>query len=252
MSRPQDNPKEHERMRGDSDENDSGTNESMSTNESTDTDELERMNVYQRNESTYIVGNPESGTAYVVNMCNPDHDGSITCKCPDYRFRAEDSEHRACKHIQKVIEVGKSEIGVAQLAHEGLKQQYDILESKVDSMMQELSAVNADVKADVSASQSGSVPASDAAGDGQQMQEISAEEAAEKLKEAYPVQGMDVQEHNGQVWVNKTPEAPDYTFSAFLQEPQLMQYDPDNGPGQYWKNYLEPGDVDEYIAEVLE
>ena len=250
MSRPQDNPKEHERMRGETDENESS--ESMSTNESETSGELEAMHVRLKDENLYQVGNPAEGTAYLVNMHNADHDGTMTCTCPDYRFRAQEGEHRACKHIQRVIQVSPSEITVDRLAYQQLVREYEILSDKIDSVSQDLTRAQSNGATVSQPSQGRDMPASDAAGDGQQMEAISAEEAAGKLREAFPVDGMDVQVHNGNVWVNKTPEAPDYTFSAFLQEPELMQYDPDNGPGQYWKNYIEPEDVDEYISEVLE
>ena len=249
---PADNPKEHERMtkRPESDESEN-TNMSA-TNES----ELDELNVRIKDTDLYQVGNPAEGTAYAVNMHNQDHEGTITCTCPDYRFRAQEGEHRACEHIQKVIEVSPSEITVDHLAFEQLVREYNILSDKIDSVSQDLTRVQANGASTPSqptqSQQQPSVNASDAAGSGQQMQEVTAEEAAEKLRDAYPVDGMDVLVHNGQVWVNKTPSAPEYTFSAFLQEPSLMQYDPDNGPGQYWKNYLEPSDVDQYISEVLE
>ncbi len=64
---------------------------------------------------------------------------------------------------------------------------------------------------------------------------------------------MNVEAYNGRVWVNKSPDAPDYTFNAFLSGPDQMRYDPDSdSPGQYFKNYIEPEDVDDYISEVLE
>jgi hypothetical protein len=228
------------------------TSESMSTNESETSGELGTMNVRLKDENVYQVGNPAEGTAYLVNMHNVNHDGTMTCSCPDYRFRAQEGEHRACKHIQRVIQVSPSELTTDALAFRQLVREYEILSDKVDSVMQDLSLAQSNGSAVSQPSQGRDVPASDAAGDGQQMQEITAEEAAGKLREAFPVDGMDVQISNGKVWVNKTPEAPDYTFSAFLQEPSLMQYDPDNGPGQYWKNYIEPEDVEQYISEVLE
>lgn len=252
MSRPQDNPKEQERMTKQRDDTDESS-ESMSTNESDTSGELETMNVRLKDENLYQVGNPAEGTAYLVNMHNTDHDGTMTCSCPDYRFRAQEGEHRACKHIQRVIQVSPSEITVDRMAYQQLVREYEILSDKIDSVSQDLTRAQSNgVSSSGQSQETGSVPASDAAGDGQQMQEVSAEEAAEKLREAYPVEGMDVQVHNGNVWVNKTPSAPEYTFSAFLQEPSLMQYDPDNGPGQYWKNYLDPSDVEQYISEVLE
>jgi hypothetical protein len=79
-------------------------------------------------------------------------------------------------------------------------------------------------------------------------------EAAKRLQQEFDeaAEGMEVTDADGKVWVNKTPDAPDWTFEAFLSGPDLMQYDPDGGPGEYYSNYIEPSDVDTYISEVLE
>ena len=227
------------------------TEQSESESMSTDESESDELVVAMKSETVYWVGNETEGTLYQVDLNETvdGTDGIETCTCPDYRYRVSPDENRACKHIMAVVRAKPSEITVDRMAYDGLTRQYDILDDKLNTVMQRLTAVQSESAA---SAQSRDVPASDAAGDGQQMQEVSPEEAAERLREAYPVEGIDVQVHNGQVWVNKTPSAPDYTFAAFVREPELMNYDPDNGPGEYWKNYLEPGDVDEYISEVLE
>lgn len=265
---PADNPKEHERMTSDGAETQQ-TEQSQTETMSTDADDLDGVNVRLKDENLYQVGNPGEGTAYLVNMHNDEHDGTMTCTCPDYRFRAQEGEHRACKHIQAVIRASPSELTTDQLAFKQLVREYEILSDKVESVSQQLSSITSGVHEQSGtqsqtnyAGQQESVPASDAAGDGQQMAGVSAEEAAEKLQAAYDnvVEGMDTQVHNGSVWINKTPQCPETLpgpgdveiFYAFLADAQHVQYDPDNGPGQYWKNYIEPQDVGEYISQVLE
>lgn len=223
-----------------------------------------------RNETTFYVGNAESGTAYLVNMCDPEHEDEMTCTCPDYRYRASPDEDGACKHILAVIDHMPADVGIEQVAYDGLKRQYDILDSKVNQVMKDLSNVQANVHADTGSesetrtpTQEQYVDAGDAAGNGQEMASVSAEEAASKLQDAFNavVDGFDVQAHNGKVWVNKTPTAPETlpgpgkvdTFTALVSGPQEMKYDPDaDSPGQYFNNVIEPNDVDSYISEVLE
>jgi len=273
---PADNPKEHERMSSDGTEN-QATEQSQSETEamSTEPDDLGGMHVRLKDENLYQVGNPSEGTAYLVNMHNAEHDGTMTCTCPDYRFRAQEGEHRACKHIQAVIRVSPSELTTDQLAFKQLVREYEILSDKVESVSQQLSSITSDVHEHAGtesranyAGQQESVPASDAAGSGEQMAGESAQEAADKLQAAYDnvVNGMDVQASGGQVWVNKTPDAPDTlpgpgnvdVFEAFLSGPSQVQYVHDDHtlagkrPGQWFKNVIDPSDVDQYISEVLE
>jgi hypothetical protein len=256
-------------MSGEGGESETQPEMSESQSEPNRSDDLEALNVRLRNENVYEVGNPDTGNAYVVNMHNADHDGTMTCTCPDYRFRAQEGEHRACKHIQKVIEVSPDRITADKIAFEHLSREYQILSEKVDSLSQQLTSIVSTVHEDNGtqsqtdySGQQQSVPASDAQSGGQKMEAAGAQEAADKLQRAFNdvVEGFDVQDHNGKVWVNKTPAAPENlpgpgnveTFTAFLQSPDMMQYDPDSGPGQYWKNYIEPDEVDQYISEVLE
>lgn len=272
MSRPQDNPKEHKRMSSDYNDDDSGSDENMAEETQTETDggsdELNGLNVYVCGSDEYVVGNPESGNAYHVDMDNEEHDGTMTCTCPDYRFRAQEDENRACKHIQAVIAIDDDKRFAKNHADE-LRLRHEILTDKVDSVTQQLTNISANAHADSGVPSENRSPtdeqyvdAGDAAGNGEEMAAASAQEAADKLQEAFNnvVEGFDVQADDGRVWVNKTPGAPDTlqgpgnveTFQAFLQGPQRMQYDPDGGPGQFFKNYVEPGDVDAYISEVLE
>jgi len=89
-------------------------------------------------------------------------------------------------------------------------------------------------------------------------------EKAETLQNAFDdvIDGMDVEYANGAIWVNITPDAPEElpgpgsvsTFNALLRDPDQTQYAPDDesAPGQYFKNRIDPDDVNEYISEVLE
>ena len=87
---------------------------------------------------------------------------------------------------------------------------------------------------------------------------------AEQLQNAFDnvIDGMEVEHANGAVWVNITPDAPEElpgpgsigTFNALLRDADQIKYSPDDqsAPGQYFKNRIDPNDVEEYISEVLE
>lgn len=263
MSRPQDNPKEHKRMSSDYNENQE-TEQSESETMSTDETESDELVVAMKSETVYWVGNETEATLYQVDLNETvdGTDGIETCTCPDYRYRVSPDENRACKHIMAVVRAKPSEITVDRMAYDGLTRQYDMLDDKLNTVMQRLTAVQSEAAV---SSQTQDVPASDAAGSGEQMAEITAHDAADKLQDKFNeiVTGFDVQAHEGLVWVNKTPDAPEQlpgpgnveTFYTFLADPPQVVYDGDgnkNPPGQYFKNYIEPGDVDQYISEVLE
>jgi hypothetical protein len=99
-------------------------------------------------------------------------------------------------------------------------------------------------------------------------QENFTKEAAEKLQKAFDevIDGIEVEHNEGVVWVNKTPGAPESlpgpgnidVFEALLQNPDNMEYVYDDHeyagakPGDYFSNMIQPENVDDYIAEVLE
>jgi hypothetical protein len=98
--------------------------------------------------------------------------------------------------------------------------------------------------------------------------DIDASEAADRLKDAYDavVDDMQVQAHEGWVWVQTGRDTPDELpgpgnvdpFTAFLKGPEAVEYIHDEHdavgqkPGEWWKNRIAPEAVDEYIQEVLE
>lgn len=89
-------------------------------------------------------------------------------------------------------------------------------------------------------------------------------EKAEELQNALDdvIDGMETEANAGKVWINITPDAPEElpgpgsvsTFNALLRDPDQTQYAPDDqsAPGEYFKNRIDPDDVNEYISEVLE
>lgn len=89
-----------------------------------------------------------------------------------------------------------------------------------------------------------------------------AKEAAEKLQAAFDEQceGMEVHVKDGVLWPNNTPEAPNWTFKAFMKDVDTLRWDNEGeyehplvGPNDYeLENYLEPSAVDDYIQEVIE
>jgi hypothetical protein len=98
--------------------------------------------------------------------------------------------------------------------------------------------------------------------------DIDAGDAADRLQSAYDdvVEDMQVQAHEGWVWVQTGRDTPDELpgpgnvdpFTAFLQGPDDIEYIHDEHeavgqkPGEWWKNRIAPEAVDGYIEEVLE
>lgn len=96
---------------------------------------------------------------------------------------------------------------------------------------------------------------------------VNAADAADRLQEAFDaaVDDMQVQHHEGWVWVQTGRDTPDALdapgnpdpFTIFLQEPDQIEYIHDEHdavgqkPGEWWKNRIAPEAVDEYISEVL-
>jgi len=100
------------------------------------------------------------------------------------------------------------------------------------------------------------------------VQSVDIAERAETLQDAYDsvIDGFNVEYSGGWIWVNKSPDAPETlpgpgnveSFDALLKNPEAMEFVPDDDgrnadrPGQYFKNAIEPANVDSYIQEVLE
>lgn len=100
-----------------------------------------------------------------------------------------------------------------------------------------------------------------------------AQRAADRLQAAYDgvIGDMQVKAHSGKVWVQTGRDTPEdwphpggaTTFDVLLRTPEQVKYvgegtddyPPhewyDDKPGEWWRNALDPSDVDDYIDEVL-
>jgi hypothetical protein len=190
----------------------------------------------------FIVTNPEKGNAYYVNLNAIRGSEGKPCECPDNHYRQSPEDYGVCKHVLAAVRAGDSTADM-QLAHE-----LAAVRHTVDSLLQETKSLQTSVSALGEATIEDSGSTSD--------RDQSDSQAGEKLQEAFDdVVGpddMNVKQQGGKVWINKTPDAPDWTFDAFLSGPDIVEFDPDgNGPGQYFKNYVPESKVDEYIEDVI-
>ena len=221
-------------------------------------DPLKNLHVVRTGMTVYTVLSARNGTVtrHKVTL------DPAECTCDDWAFNLDDGEREVCAHYAIAMIEGENvtteDVAINEivaLTNEARELAQDARDSMDMAELNRSAAATlheeADPGAEGGASQEAPSPAAREP-DGQ-----AAHEAAETLQAAYDeaVDGMDVQAHAGKVWINKTPTAPDYTFQAFLQDPEQVDYlppDENDTPGQYWKNAIEPGDVQDYISEVLE
>lgn len=180
---------------------------------------------------------------YEIDLRDPE------CSCPDYKYRKGESPG-VCKHMAAAIFEARKNMDVGEALT------FDTLElgREVRSLAEDLQRRVTGIEADrVAAPSTGSKPQGTQGNSGGS-QGPDAEEAREKLQEAFDgiTAGMKTMVADGKIWINKSPEAPDWTFSAWLQEPEQVFYEPDDAPEDYFKNSILPQNVEEYISEVLE
>lgn len=198
----------------------------------------------------------ELQNAYLVNLA-----GDVpTCNC-EHGVHNRDSRE-ACRHIKKAIAVLPSEPNIPANAYNDL---VNVLQD-VYRLRNELERLTTGVQADVQATQTGSGSAGGST-------TADADAAADRLQDAYDdlIDDMQVMSSDGIVWVQTGKDTPeewpypggDDTWTVLLKNPEKVQYVGEGGeeydehkwyskkPGQYWKNALDPEDVDAYIDEVL-
>lgn len=218
---------------------------------------LSNLRVIRTGMTEYAVLSARNGdvTRHKVTLDPPQ------CTCEDWQYNLSDDSRNVCAHYALAVlegtDVETADIAINEivaLTNEARQLAKDAREAMEMAELNRSAAATLHEEADPGpeggASQDAPSPAAREP-DGQ-----AAHDAAETLQAAYDeaVDGMDVQAHDGLVWINKTPDAPDYTFQAFLQDPDQVDYlppDENETPGQYWKNAIEPGDVGTYISEVL-
>jgi hypothetical protein len=215
-----------------------------------------------------------------------------SCTCSDYKgnkasgFSGEvDAEREPCSHIVKATladTLSPEELATRELinttatitnaageARQAAREAEDTAR-ELDTVLARMRSVEADTAAnttepaDTTTNETGNQQSNQSS----HSNEKNAKEAAEKLQKAFDevIDGIQVEHNEGVVWVNKTPGAPDQlpgpgnvdVFEAFLQNPEQLEYVYDDHeyagakPGDYFSNMIQPEDVDDYIAEVLE
>lgn len=232
---------------------------------------------------SYVVYSPHDdgpSHAYTVDLTGAP-DGAPTCNCKHGNMNDPGTE--TCKHVREAVKAHLSHpdlehtimqewAGIVRDANETLSKAEDSLEAA------ELSRT-AHASLHDSADEAYQEAAEASTGDGEtgeraeeEARQAEAQSAAETLQQAFDehLEDMQVQPHAGHVWFktgyDTEDEWPypgvDETFQA-ITAPDVVEYvyESDDGPnhelydekpGQYWKNALAPGDVEEYIEEVLE
>lgn len=192
-----------------------------------------------------------------------------TCTCEDYQYNRDGQE--VCAHIAAAVLGDRMDPG------EMATQELINVTATVSSAIREAEGAAAEARDAADQIESALVKTRDAQAEetveternghsdtsgGSNDAEIA--EKAEKLQEAYDavIDGMAVEYANGAIWVNITPQAPEElpgpgsisTFNALLRDADQINYSPDDqsAPGQYFKNRINPDDVNSYISEVLE
>lgn len=185
-----------------------------------------------------------------------------TCTCGDHEYRRGETPE-VCKHVAYALENGASrQADLGELAmHEYVRMMASV-EEQLDRLEQsrDVSRAEADAQADGSDGRSSTSAADESVG-------VTAEEAAETLREAYEgvIDDMNVKAHNDMVWVQTGKETPDTldapgnpdVFNVLLKNPAQVEYVHDDHdldaerPGEWWKNAIQPKDIDAYIQEVL-
>lgn len=211
----------------------------------------------------YVVVNRASGSANEVNL------REISCTCEDMDYNQHGDG--ACKHYTYAHHVAPKvrlsvEDGYTQDMARLLIQLRETVAEAEDAAQQFESGLVAqrDAEADTAAQ----TASNDLSAESPPGRDVDAHDAADRLQAAYDevIDDMQVQAHEGWVWVQTGRDTPDELpgpgnvepFTAFLQAPEAVEYIHDDHdavdlkPGEWWKNRIAPEAVDEYIAEVLE
>jgi len=212
----------------------------------------------------FRVVNLDSGTVSEVDL------KATTCTCEDMEYNQRD-DRSVCKHYLKAhhqapecrLSVEEQFFGDLVDMTREMNDVIDAAEDAADALEGAL-VHSRDAEADAAADTD-----TDGAGDDSPPgRDIDAGDAADRLQAAYDdvVEDMQVQAHEGWVWVQTGRDTPDElpgpgnvsAFEAFLQNPDAVEYIHDEHdavnqkPGEWWKNRIAPGAVDGYISEVLE
>jgi len=204
----------------------------------------------------------DDNTAYLVNT------RELDCTCKDNEHNRENPE--VCKHLAVALWAADRNIDTDELSRWSLQHELANAQEAVEKI-QHLENWAEKVTSDVPAEEANeSVEQTNDAADSQ-----AAAEAADRLQSAFDevLDDMQVEHNDGLVWFQTGQDTPDdwpfpggdQTFKVVTQPDSVMYVHDgsddwadgphkhyDSKPGQWWKNALDPDDVDDYIAEVLE
>lgn len=208
----------------------------------TDSIDLTSLTVAHLGGANYVVFNKGSGKVYKTNIQHQ------TCNCKDKAYNRDSGE--ACKHIQKAIVVHPSEWSIEDSLLDYALDSVSELNNIRDEFdkLRELIVDEIDRASSTEAPDTPVVDAEEVAG----AKDYDANEQAEKLREALEQVGVPIKTivQGNKIWINTVEQISKGKFAAFIQNPSAMQYDPDNKPQDYYKNYITSRDVDSYVSEV--
>lgn len=192
------------------------------------------------------------------------------CSCGDYEYNRND-DNEICAHLAAAVladRMSPEELAVSELISVTgtISQSIRDAERAAEQARDATDEIEGALVETRDAQAGGNVEDPDRNGHtgGSTGGETDIEEKAETLQNAFDsvIDGMEVEYNGGVIWVNITPNAPEElpgpgsvsTFNALLRDPEQTQYAPDDqsAPGEYFKNRIDPDDVEEYISEVLE
>jgi hypothetical protein len=254
----------------------------MSQNQTRDTDETDETDAQAPGEAingyTGLYPRQVAHHRYVVLSLRNDgvsghhvalnDDGEFGCTCEDYSYNQEGSE--ICDHIAVAIYEAPKTVRIADEIVTDLAREFRNIERATAAAEDAADALEgALVNArDAEASDAVADATDEAQAESPPGRDVDPMDAADRLQDAFDdvVEDMQVQAHEGWVWIKKGYDTPDELpgpgsvdpFVAFLQEPDHVDYVhddhdlADSKPGEYWSNIIAPEAVDEYISEVLE
>lgn len=228
---------------------------------------MKNLKARQTGANHYSVLSARNGsvTVHRVNLAEP------SCTCEDMEYNREDNE--VCAHVAKAAlvhpQMDATEAAVVQL--NGQLSRIETVLSEVQEIRDQADAAAKEAGAKARAKEATEARDDDSPGappERDSSPSVDPEDAADRLKDAYDdvVDDMQVTTAAGRVWVQtgkdtpdnlKMPGAPE-TFATLLQQPDQVTYVHDDHrlasekPGEWWKNAIEPSDVDSYISEVLQ
>ncbi len=270
---PSDNPAEQERTRRDKDVTETMNQENATDDsgvapntEGTEWD-LTEMSAAPIGHNQYRVLSTRNDSVnhYLVDIAEG------TCSCPSEVFNLKDNE--ACPHLSKAIlvdaqreEEARITTDLSYLNDRAKGLMYDLRDT-VD-FAKTLAENNAKQYTGESSSPDSGSSDSGSSGDSQKYKGPNAEDKRAELQAAFDdvVDDMQTEVSDGLIWIQTGKDTPDtipgpgnvQVFDAFLKNPEQVTFVHDDHhhaskrPGQWWKNVIDPSEVDEYIAEVLQ